>query len=172
MSERLFKYGITSYVSEDTLVVPFQTDFYVEVLEALREEILQQLYEKPQLKGLIIDVSQVNLLDLNDMAVLEETMRMASIYRVSSFLVGIRPMAALALIHLGYEKKIQTALTIDQALNTMRLLQSEADANQEEGLDEVLDDSIDEPIEAQEDVCEDTLLERAESVVFEVAPDE
>lgn len=116
MSDRLLKYGIASYVSEQILIVPFQTDFYQEVIVALREEILQKLQSTPDLQGLIIDLSQVKLLDLNDMEVLEQTVRMASIFGVMTLLVGLRPDVAMTLVQLGYEGKINTALTITQAI--------------------------------------------------------
>ena len=63
MSDFLLSYGIASYVSQNILIIPFQADFYVEVIEALRQDILKQIHNKPEIKGLIIDLSKVKLID-------------------------------------------------------------------------------------------------------------
>jgi rsbT antagonist protein RsbS len=120
MSELLLKYGIASYVSGDTLVVPFQTDFYTDVIEAFRQDILHRLHAMPELKGLIIDLSHVVLLDLGNMHVLEDTLKMACIYDVEAYLVGLKPEVALALVGLGYEGKVNTALTLGHAMQRIK----------------------------------------------------
>ena len=151
MSDILLRYGIASYVSDNILIVPFQTDFYGEVIKALRQDILYKLHEMSDICGLIIDVSHLHVLDLNNMEVLEETARMASIFGVMLFLVGLKPLVAVTLVQLGYEGKLNTALTIAQAIqrinheNETKLLNSEDGffdvEDEEESEDEMIEDS-------------------------------
>ncbi|MCH9756674.1 MAG: STAS domain-containing protein [Gammaproteobacteria bacterium] len=158
MSERLLKYGIASYVSDNILIVPFQTDFYVEVLHALRQEILNQLYNLSELEGLIIDVSKVSLMDMSDMAVIEETLQMASVYGATGVLVGLNPMVAFALVGLGYEGNIHSALTIGQAIQQIKqvketkLLSKEQEVFEIEVEDDVMTDDSEIDTEVFEDM--------------------
>ena len=116
MSDFLLSYGIASYISQKILIVPFQADFYREVILALRNDILQQLHSKQDIKGLIIDLSNVTLIDLQNMNDLEQTLNMASVLGVTGFLVGIQPNVTLALLELGYEPNhLHTALDIERA---------------------------------------------------------
>ena len=116
MSDFLLSYGVASYVSQNILIVPFQADFYVEVIDALRKDILQLLHVRPEIKHLIIDVSKANLIDLQNINDLEQTLNMARILGVTGFLVGIKPTVTLALMELGYEPgALNTALNIEQA---------------------------------------------------------
>ena len=116
MSDFLLSYGVVSYISQNILIVPFQADFYVEVIEALRLEILQQLHLNPAIKGLIIDLSKVDIVDVQNMKSLEKSLHMATILGVTGFLVGINPSVTLALVALGYEPgQLKTALSIERA---------------------------------------------------------
>ena len=117
MSDFLLSYGVSSYISREILIVLFQADFYVEVIEALRKDILNQLHTKPEIKGLVIDLSKINLIDLHNMKALEQTLHMAAILGVVGFLVGLQPSVTLALVELGYEPELlNTALTIERAM--------------------------------------------------------
>ena len=116
MSDFLLSYGVATYVSQNILIVPFQADFFVEVIDALRNEILRFLHIRPEIKHLIIDVSKIYLIDLQNMKDLEQTLDMARILGVTGFLVGIKPTVTLALMELGYEPgSFNTALNIEQA---------------------------------------------------------
>ena len=153
MSNLLLKYGIASYVSEDTLVVPFQVDLYAEVVQAFRQEILHQLYHKPELKGLILDVSHLFLLDVDDMEILEETLKMASVYDVEAYVVGVQADVALALIGLGYEGKINTSPTVRQAIERIH---NRTEAKQMHRMQEVLEQ---EEVMQDDEECQEILEE-------------
>ena len=69
MDNLLSSFGVVSYISEGILIVQLQSDLYTEVIEALRTDIVFKLHSTPQkIKGLIIDVSKINLLDFIDIA--------------------------------------------------------------------------------------------------------
>ena len=116
MSDFLLSYGVASYITQNILIVPFQADFYMDVIEALRADILQKIHQNPMLKGLIIDLSNMPLIDVQNMKMLEKTLQMATLLGVTGFLVGIKPSVTLALVELGYEPGgLNTALSIEQA---------------------------------------------------------
>ncbi len=116
MSDTLIRYGIASYTSQKILIVPFQADFYSEVMEVLQRDILSSLHQTPDIKGLIIDVTNIKVMDLFNIKTLEKTLLMASMLGVESYLVGLQPQVTLTLIDLGYEiGKTKTALSIEQA---------------------------------------------------------
>lgn len=122
MSDFLLSSGVATYISQDILIVPFQADFYVEVVAAFQQDILLQLHRNSTIKGLIIDLSKDSLLDFQNMHVLEQTLDMAAMFGVIGFLVGIQPNVTLALIELGYEQKhLCTALTIERATTAIHL---------------------------------------------------
>lgn len=117
MSDILVSYGIATYVSRNVLIVPFQADFYDEVLQALQTDVLQQLHSHPDIQGLVIDVSKCRIIDKVNMQSLEAIFSMASILGVQTYLTGIQPQVTLALIELGYEPAghFNTALTLESA---------------------------------------------------------
>ncbi len=144
MSDLLLSYGIASYVSQDILIVPFHADFYVEVIEALRQDILVQLHHNPDIKGLIIDLSKINVIDLHNMRALEQTLNMVAILGVTGFLVGIQPSVTLALVELGYNPEhLNTALSIERATFTIHHATKKPEIA-DEALDMSYDDELDE----------------------------
>ena len=154
MSDFLLSYGVASYISQDILIVPFQADFYVEVIDALRQDILQQLHDTPDIKGLVIDLSNVNLIDLQDMNVLERTLDMAAVFDVMSFLVGIKPSVTLALIELGYDPKhLNSAPNIEQAILSIHHATKTLETHIE--VSDMACDDVDDQAEEQEinDAC-------------------
>lgn len=120
MSNFLLSYGVASYVAENVLIVLFQADFYVEVTEALQQDLLKQLHTMPTLQGLIIDVSRVKLMDLHNMHTLENILNMTALLGVTGFLVGVQPVVTATLIELGYDPThLNTARTVEQAILLM-----------------------------------------------------
>lgn len=96
--------------------MPFQSDFYEEVIDALRAEILARVHNNAHIKGVIIDVSQVHLMDLADIHVIEQIMSMATLLGISAVLSGLQPGVAMTLIELGYDNThLHIALNIEKA---------------------------------------------------------
>ena len=121
MSDLLLSYGIASYVSADILFVPFQADFYTEVMEALQQDLSQQIHNNSRIKGLILDVSKVQLMDLHNMHTLEQLIELGNILGVPGFLVGVQPNVALTLIDLGYDPAhLNTVVNLERAVSLIR----------------------------------------------------
>ncbi len=152
MTEFLLSHGVTSYVTQRVLIVPFQADFYQEVIAAMRQDILAQLHANPAIIGLVIDLSGVKLIDLANINMLEQTLSMASVLGVTGFLVGIQPSVTMALIALGYDpSSLNTALTIEQAILLIHQAHRSVEMLENEVLEEESmieeDESIEEPEE-------------------------
>ena len=121
MSDLSLSFGIKTYVSQQTLIVPFQNDFYSDMIEALNIEVAYKLHHTPGLKGLIVDVSQITLIDLENMMVLEDILKLGNIFGVVSYLTGLQPQLTQALIELGYEPgDFKTAPTIENAIKSVQ----------------------------------------------------
>lgn len=121
MSDFLSSHGTSTYISQRILIVPFQSDFYKEVIDALRESILFQIKQFPDLIGLIIDISKLTVVDLENMKVLEDFLKMASVMGVEGYLTGVRPEVTRTLIDLDYKQgQLNTALDIDNAIKAIR----------------------------------------------------
>ncbi|MCX7120377.1 MAG: STAS domain-containing protein [Gammaproteobacteria bacterium] len=120
MSDLFLNFGIATYVSQHTLIVPFQNDFYSDAMEALRSDIAHKLHHTPGLKGLVVDVSQIALIDLENMKVLEDILKLGTVLGVTSYLTGLQSHLTQALVELGYEPgDFKTAPTIEKAMQAI-----------------------------------------------------
>ena len=90
-----------------------------DVVESFQEDILEEL-EKRGAKGLVIDVSGIDVVDTYVARVLSETGRMAKLMGTESVLVGIRPDIAATLIRMGYAMEgVHTALNVDDGIEVL-----------------------------------------------------
>jgi rsbT antagonist protein RsbS len=102
------------------------------VAEAFQEDILTEL-ERRAARGLVIDVSGLDVVDTYVARVLSETGRMAKLMGTETVLVGIRPDVAATLIRMGYNMDgVLTALNVDDGIET--LAQRAAEVARERGL--------------------------------------
>ena len=122
MDNLLSSFGVVSYISEGILIVQLQSDLYTEVIEALRTDIVFKLHSTPQkIKGLIIDVSKINLLDCMDMAVLEKMLQVATALKIPAILSGVHRHIVMTLSDMGYNiKNITSTATIEQATKALQ----------------------------------------------------
>jgi rsbT antagonist protein RsbS len=89
------------------------------VAEAFQEDILTEL-ERRRARGLVIDVSGLDVVDTYVARVLSETGRMAKLMGTETVLVGIRPDVAATLIRMGYDMDgVLTALNVDDGIETL-----------------------------------------------------
>lgn len=118
MSDLLTSYGISSYISQNILILPFQADFFREVMQALKQDVLRELHANPNVCGIILDVSKTKLIDLSNMHELESILKMASVLGVEAYICGLRPDVTLALVNLGYDNnQLKTCLNIEQGMS-------------------------------------------------------
>ncbi len=89
-------------------------DFQSQLLETLR---------KTEAKGVIIDITGMDVVDSFMARVINETAKMAQIIGARVFLCGMQPMVALTLVEMGRELiGVHTALNLDKAYEKMQVL--------------------------------------------------
>lgn len=104
----------------DTLLVSIQTDLQDQVAMTMQSDLLSKI-EQTSARGVIIDISVVDIVDSFLGRVLSETASMARIMNAVVVVVGIQPSVAITLIELGLElKQIPTALNVERGLQLLR----------------------------------------------------
>ena len=97
------------------VVASIQIDLTPQVLRQFRVELLERVQESSA-TGVILDVSGIDILDLDDFDALRKTMVMAEIMGARPILSGLKPGVVSALIDLGVEPAgLNAALSLDDA---------------------------------------------------------
>src|SRR5437868_2296092 len=116
------------------LIVPIQVDMHDQTVIHLQERILTEL-ERTGARGVLIDISLLEMVDSFIGRVLSDIAAMARIMDARTVVVGMRPAVAITLVELGLELRgVDTVLNVDEGI---RLLRSEfgIGENEDEGLD-------------------------------------
>jgi len=88
----------------------------------LQESVAKRLASEDAIRGLVIDVSTVAMLDSFAAKVLGDTANIARSFGARAILVGIRPSVAITLVELGIDlSSVDTAMTLELALKKLKL---------------------------------------------------
>lgn len=102
------------------LVVPIQTDMDDQTVMHLQERILSEL-ERTRARGVLIDISLLEMVDSFIGRMLSDIAAMARIMDARTVVVGIQPAVAITLVELGLELKgVATVLNIDEGIRLLR----------------------------------------------------
>lgn len=89
---------------------------------SLQDMVSHRLSEAVGVRGLVLDVSALSLIDSFAAKILGETASIARQFGVKAVLVGVRPSVAVTLVELGVDlRHVETALTLERALEKLRL---------------------------------------------------
>ena len=114
------------------LIVPIQVDMDDQTVIHLQERILSEL-ERTGARGVLIDISLLEMVDSFIGRMLSEIAAMARIMDARTVVVGMQPAVAITLVELGLELKgVDTVLNVDEGF---RLLRSEFDNGNEDEAD-------------------------------------
>ena len=103
------------------LIISLQVELHDKIVLKVQEDILRKLYENSA-KGLIIDMSAIEVIDSFMGKILSDTSAMARIMGAETVLVGIQPEIAITLQELGLKLKgVHTTLNLEEG---MKLLQN------------------------------------------------
>ena len=106
-------------VVRDCVVASIQLDLNPEVLQQFRKDLLECV-QNSRAKGVILDVSGLDILDLDEFNGLRSTMQMAEVMGARSILSGLKPGVVSALIDLGVEPEGMSAvLNLDDAFQLL-----------------------------------------------------
>lgn len=112
------------------LIVPIQVDMDDQTVLHLQENILAEL-ERTGARGVLIDISLLEIVDSFIGRMLSDIASMARIMDARTVVVGMQPAVAITLVELGLELKgVDTVLNVDEGIKLLR---------QEFGIDEVDD---------------------------------
>jgi rsbT antagonist protein RsbS len=111
------------------LLVPIQVDMDDQTVMHLQERILSEL-ERTGARGVLIDISLLEMVDSFIGRMLSDIAAMARIMDARTVVVGMQPAVAITLVELGLELKgVDTVLNVDEGF---RLLRREFDISDDE----------------------------------------
>lgn len=102
------------------LIVPIQTDMDDQTVVHLQERILAEL-ERTRARGVLIDVSLLEMVDSFIGRMLSDIAAMARVMDARTVVVGIQPAVAITLVELGLELPgVSTVLNVDEGIKLLR----------------------------------------------------
>ncbi|RMH69688.1 MAG: STAS domain-containing protein [Gemmatimonadetes bacterium] len=110
---------------EGMLVISVQTDLHDKLALQLQEDILNHIQDTGA-RGILIDLSAIDIVDSFMGRVLSDTAHMARILGATTVIVGIQPEVAITLVELGLDLQgVHVALNADRGMDLLRQLQRE-----------------------------------------------
>ncbi|HVG58813.1 MAG TPA: STAS domain-containing protein [Hyalangium sp.] len=107
-----------------TLLASIQVELRDTTAQAFQEDVLKAI-EKTRSRGLVIDITGLDMVDTFVARILTDTGRMAKLMGTETVLVGMRPEVAATLVRMGFSMQgVHTALNVDEGLALLPLLQS------------------------------------------------
>jgi rsbT antagonist protein RsbS len=106
-----------------TLLASIQLELRDTSAQAFQQDVLKAI-EKTRSRGLIIDITGLDMVDTFVARILTDTGRMAKLMGTETVLVGMRPEVAATLVRMGFSMQgVQTALNVDEGLALLATLQ-------------------------------------------------
>jgi rsbT antagonist protein RsbS len=123
-------------MSNNCLVASIQIDLTADVLEQFRKDLLSQL-QAQHARGIIFDLSGIQVMDLSDFENIRSTISMAKVMGVSTVVCGMRPGVVASVVLLGADTdEIRAARDLDMAFELLDVpganeteLKGDGDAN-------------------------------------------
>jgi rsbT antagonist protein RsbS len=114
--------GVTMHITRGCLVVSIQMELYDEALSQIQKDVLERV-ETTGVKGVIIDVSGIEIIDAYATQVLFDSAKMISLLGATAILTGLSPGVAASLVDLDVNLwNLRTALNLEDALNVLEPL--------------------------------------------------
>ena len=114
--------NVAMHVARGCLVVPIVVELYDESMRRIQNAVLESIM-KTGIKGVIIELSGVNIIDAFLCRTIFDTARMVSLVGATAVLTGIKPEVAASLSEFDLEfYDIQTAITIEESFHRLEPL--------------------------------------------------
>jgi len=111
------------------LLVTIQTDMHDQLALNLQDNLTRAI-EKSSAKGVLIDISALEMVDSFIGRMIADISGMARILDCKTVLVGMQPAVAITLVELGLSLPgVATALNVERGMQLLRRSLSEADGN-------------------------------------------
>lgn len=125
-------------ISRECVIASIQVDLSEAVLNRFRTELLE-LIQTSGARGVILDVSGIEVLDHVDFQALHRTMAMARLMGAPSVLAGLQAGVVSSLVELGADTDdIVAAMDLDDAFRVMEQLHARNGRSDEDSGDERL----------------------------------
>ena len=125
----------------DLLLVTIQVDLYDRLAETLESDLVNMI-TKSNARGVLIDISAVNIIDSFMGRIIGNIATMSKVLDAETVVVGMQPAVAITLVELGLALHgVFTALNVNKG---MEVLQSKIAMEQ---ADHISEDSADDNIE-------------------------
>ncbi len=112
---------VPMYMSRGFLAVPIQVELEDEALLQIQASLLERIQYK-NIKGVVIDLSGVNILDSFLGKTLLNTVAMATLLGANTVVTGLQPGVVASFVDLDMELDgMQTALTLEDGLSVLDL---------------------------------------------------
>lgn len=136
MEEKAAISDVAMHIIRGCLVVPIQVELYDETIFRIQTAILERVNETG-VKGMIIDLSGVGIIDAFLCQKIFNTVRMASMLGATTVLTGIKPEVVASLIDFDIEfKDILTARTLEEGFLVVEPIILPEEEEEEEEADE------------------------------------
>jgi rsbT antagonist protein RsbS len=104
----------------DFLLVTIQVDMHDQLASALQEDLTTKI-ASAQAKGVLIDISSLDIVDSFIGRMLANTSAMARVLDAQTVVVGMQPAVAITLVELGLNMSgILTALDVEKGMALLR----------------------------------------------------
>ena len=102
------------------LLITIQVDMYDRLALTLQDDLTAKIYATGA-KGVLIDISALEIVDSFMGRMIANTSAMARILDARTIVVGMRPAVAITLVELGLELPgIQTALDVERGMELLK----------------------------------------------------
>jgi rsbT antagonist protein RsbS len=106
-----------------TLLASIQVELRDTTAQAFQQDVLKAI-EKTRSRGLVIDITGLDMVDTFVARILTDTGRMAKLMGTETVLVGMRPEVAATLVRMGFSMQgVHTALNVDEGMALLATLQ-------------------------------------------------
>jgi rsbT antagonist protein RsbS len=158
MEDEISLSRVAMHISRGCLIVPIQIELYDEIILQIQKDILERVKETG-VKGVIIDVSGVEIIDSFLAQAICDTVRMASMLGAATVLTGLKPEIAASLVELDIEfKDVWTAMNLEAGFQRLepfiRPKEEPEEIEKDEKIEE-LERETDETQEVQNDEYEE-----------------
>src|SRR6201996_3143334 len=119
------------------LLVTIQVDLYDRLALNLEADLIQMI-NKIEAKGVLIDISAVNIVDSFMGRILGNIASMSRILDAHTIVVGMQPAVAITLVELGLPLNgVRTALNVEKGMALLQsMIPSEVEDREEENTDD------------------------------------
>ncbi len=108
------------------LLVSIQVDMHDRLVMSLQEDLTAQVV-KTRAKGVLIDISSLDVVDSFIGRMLGNMVSMTRVLGAEAVVVGMRPAVATTIVELGLSlTKLRTALDVDKGMAVLRTLVNRA----------------------------------------------